>query len=382
MCVNDLVVQGAEPLALPRLFRDRQARRRDRAARSSPASPTAASRPAAPWSAARPRKCPACMPRAITISPALPSARSSASQPITGIGCDGGRCRARPRLLGRAFQRLFAGAQDRSSRERPELRARRRRSMPRARRLGEALPDADEDLREVAAWPRSARKARNWAASRRWRISPAAASWRTSRASCRRTLPARSTPPAGTCRRSSPGCARSPGTERAGNGAHLQLRHRHDPGGGAAIGADAVAQASSRAPARRCAEIGPHPPAQRRRCPAAASSIPVNGKPMPSRPSEPSKVAVLISGRGSNLQALIDHFGPVITSRPDPHRHWCSPTARMPAGARAREDGRHPDQGDRPQGFPRPRRLRRDDGSRDPCGGVRSWWCSPASCAC
>jgi phosphoribosylglycinamide formyltransferase-1 len=32
--------------------------------------------------------------------------------------------------------------------------------------------------------------------------------------------------------------------------------------------------------------------------------------------SKPLKVAVLISGRGSNLQALIDHFGPVITSSP------------------------------------------------------------------
>jgi phosphoribosylglycinamide formyltransferase-1 len=30
----------------------------------------------------------------------------------------------------------------------------------------------------------------------------------------------------------------------------------------------------------------------------------------------PLKVAVLISGRGSNLQALIDHFGPVITTSP------------------------------------------------------------------
>ena len=30
----------------------------------------------------------------------------------------------------------------------------------------------------------------------------------------------------------------------------------------------------------------------------------------------PLKVAVLISGRGSNLQALIDHFGPVITNSP------------------------------------------------------------------
>jgi phosphoribosylglycinamide formyltransferase-1 len=32
--------------------------------------------------------------------------------------------------------------------------------------------------------------------------------------------------------------------------------------------------------------------------------------------AKPLKVAVLISGRGSNLQALIDNFGPVITSSP------------------------------------------------------------------
>jgi len=32
--------------------------------------------------------------------------------------------------------------------------------------------------------------------------------------------------------------------------------------------------------------------------------------------TKPLKVAVLISGRGSNLQALLDHFGPVITSSP------------------------------------------------------------------
>ena len=32
--------------------------------------------------------------------------------------------------------------------------------------------------------------------------------------------------------------------------------------------------------------------------------------------TKPLKVAVLISGRGSNLQALIDHFGPVITNSP------------------------------------------------------------------
>jgi len=32
--------------------------------------------------------------------------------------------------------------------------------------------------------------------------------------------------------------------------------------------------------------------------------------------TKPLRVAVLISGRGSNLQALIDHFGPVITTSP------------------------------------------------------------------
>jgi len=32
--------------------------------------------------------------------------------------------------------------------------------------------------------------------------------------------------------------------------------------------------------------------------------------------AKPLKIAVLISGRGSNLQALIDHFGPVITTSP------------------------------------------------------------------
>jgi phosphoribosylglycinamide formyltransferase-1 len=32
--------------------------------------------------------------------------------------------------------------------------------------------------------------------------------------------------------------------------------------------------------------------------------------------ARPLKIAVLISGRGSNLQALIDHFGPVITTSP------------------------------------------------------------------
>ena len=36
----------------------------------------------------------------------------------------------------------------------------------------------------------------------------------------------------------------------------------------------------------------------------------------PSSPKGPLKVAVLISGGGSNLQALIDHFGPLIAQSP------------------------------------------------------------------
>ena len=46
MCVNDLVVQGAEPLVLPRLLRDRQTRSRHRRRRSSRALPRVAWRPA------------------------------------------------------------------------------------------------------------------------------------------------------------------------------------------------------------------------------------------------------------------------------------------------------------------------------------------------
>ena len=80
---------------------------------------------------------PGSITAATTISPALRSAPSSAARSCRAPTSRAGDVDARPRLVRRAFQRLFAGAQGRRQ-ERAAAGARRRRSTP-TQTLGEAL---------------------------------------------------------------------------------------------------------------------------------------------------------------------------------------------------------------------------------------------------
>ena len=134
-----------------------------------------------------------------------------------------GRCADRRRVVGRAFQRLFAGAQRGGARRAWPV-TRPRRSTP-AQTLGEALLTPTRlYVKSALAAIRSRRRERPRAHHRR-RHHRESAALPARRAGCRDR-----SRPAGRRRRCSAGWRSSAGIARARDAAHLQLRHR--PGRG------------------------------------------------------------------------------------------------------------------------------------------------------
>ena len=160
------------------------------------------------------------------------------------------------------------------------------------RSLARGAAGADADLREGAA--RSAQRRRR--ASMRSATSPAAASRTTSRASC---------PTASACGSISSAIAAPPvfgwlaQDRRRGGGrdaAHLQLRHRHDRGGKRRQGGRRHG-----APGESGREAGAH-----RRDDRACGRRACADRRLPEALMTRRRVAILISGRGSNMVSLIE----------------------------------------------------------------------------
>ena len=279
-CVNDILVQGAVPLffldyiALGRMDPDR-VEAIVRGLRRGPARSSAARS-----SAGRPRRCRAPTRRATTTWPASSWAWWSASKALTGAAVRGGRRAARPALGRPAHQRLHAWPARSSSRRwaigvdtaLPEL----------GPTVGEAL------LRPAPLLPRRSRAAaRARTRSAPWPTSRAAASRATSRGSCPRAwarasaaAPGRCRPCSASSRKAAPSpttrCS-APSTWASGMVVVVAPEDLHD--------VEHSLERRGEAELRHRLRGG-----RRRRC------LRVSGR----------NVGVLISGRGSNLQALID----------------------------------------------------------------------------
>ena len=286
---------GRRAAVLPRLPRHRPAVARRRRAGRRRASRAAAARTAARCSAARPRRCRASTPTASTTSPASSSASSSAPRLIDGTTHRAGRRADRPAVVRPAHQRLLAGAPHRSS----SVAALTRRH---AACRSSARRSATRCSRRTARTCRRSRRCSTPASSRAWRTSPAAASPTTCRASCRTAAPR--TIDRGVV----DGAAALPvACSERGDVADDEMLRTFNMGIGLIVVVRRRADRERVLEPARAARRDRRRRHRRRSSPATATVRYVG--PMNRR------LGVLISGRGSNLQAIIDAIAAASSTR-------------------------------------------------------------------